>query len=65
MATQTRSKTSKRELVAPKGSKRYVRRNPQGQFKKEVQIDRSLAADRRREAKTKVGKGLGDRGDTI
>lgn len=38
MATQTRSKTSKRELVAPKGSKRYVRRNPQGQFKKEVQI---------------------------
>ena len=64
MATRTKSRTSKRELIAPKGSKRYVRRNPQGEFKKEVNVGRSLAADRRRHAKTKVPKGQGDRGDT-
>jgi hypothetical protein len=65
MATQTRSKKSRHELIAPKGSKRYVRRNPQGRFKDEVSVGRSLAADRRRQAKTKVRKGQGDRGDTV
>jgi hypothetical protein len=65
MATKKRARTSRRELIAPKGSKRYVRRNPQGQFRKEVTVGHSLAADRRRQAKTKVQKGQGDRGDTI
>jgi hypothetical protein len=65
MATRTKSKTNKRDLIAPKGSKRYVRRSPRDQFKKEVSIGRSLAVDRRRHAKTKVPKGQGDRGDTI
>jgi len=65
MATQTKSRKSRRDLIAPKGSKRYVRRDPHGQFKKEVSVGRSLAADRRRHAKTKVPKGQGDRGDTI
>ena len=46
-----------------KGDRRYLRRNKQGEFKKEVDIGRSLAADRRRTAKSKVGKGQGDRGD--
>ena len=64
MATKTRSRRSKRELIAPKGSKRFVRRNRQGEFKKEVDVGRSLAADRRTHAKTKVPKGQGDRGDT-
>ncbi len=64
MATQTKSKTSKRDLIAPRGSKRYVRRDPQGQFKKEVSVGRSLEADKRQRAKTKVRKGQGDRGDT-
>jgi hypothetical protein len=64
MATKSKSKTSKRDLIAPKGSKRYVRRNPQGEFKKEVNVGRSLAADRRQHAKAKVPKGQGDRGDT-
>jgi len=32
--------------------------------KKEVKVGRSIAADRRRKAKTKVDKGQGDRGDT-
>jgi len=59
MATRSRSRTSKRELIAPRGSKRYVRRNPHGEFKKEVSTGRSLAADRRRHAKTKVRKGPG------
>ena len=53
-----------RELIEPhKGDKRYVRRNTQGEFKKEVNIGRSLAADRRSKAKTTVKKGQGDRGD--
>ena len=57
-------KTSKRTVVEPhKGDKRYVRRNKQGEFKKEVDVGRSLAVDRRSKAKTKVKKGQGDRGD--
>ena len=35
-----------------------------GVTRADVQGSRSLAADRRRKAKTKVGKGQGDRGDT-
>jgi len=47
-----------------RGDRRYVRRNKAGQFKKEVNVGRSLAADRRRKTKTKAAKGQGDRGDT-
>jgi hypothetical protein len=65
MAKQKKSRTSKRELIAPKGSKRYVRRSPKGQFKKEVSVGRSLAVDRRKQAKNEVPKGEGDRGDTV
>lgn len=58
------SKTSKRTVIEPKkGDRRYVRRNKQGEFKKQVSVGRSLAADRKRTAKTKVKKGQGDRGD--
>jgi hypothetical protein len=64
MPTKTKSKTSKRTLIEPhKGDRRYVRRNKKGEFKKEVDVGRSLAADRRRNAKTTVKKGQGDRGD--
>jgi len=45
------------------GDKRYARRNKSGEFAKQVSIGRSLAADRRRNAKTKVPRGQGDRGD--
>jgi hypothetical protein len=45
------------------GDRRYVRRNKQGEFKKEVDVGRSLSADKRRKAKTKVPKGQGDRGE--
>lgn len=64
MATKTKSKTSKRTVIEPrKGDRRYVRRNKKGEFKKEVSVGRSLAADRKRTAKTKVEKGQGDRGE--
>jgi hypothetical protein len=65
MPTKTRSKkTSKRTVIEPrKGDRRYVRRNKKGEFKKQVAVGRSLAADRKRTAKSKVEKGQGDRGD--
>ena len=63
-AKKKSSKTSKRTVIEPKkGDRRYVRRNKQGEFKKEVKVGRSLATDRKRKAKTKVKKGQGDRGD--
>jgi hypothetical protein len=56
--------TSKRELIEPHpGDKRYVRRDEQGQFKKVVDVGRSLAADRRSSSKNEVEPGQGDRGD--
>lgn len=64
MPAKEKSKTSKRTVIEPKkGDRRYVRRNKKGEFKKEVSVGRSLAADRKRKAKTKVPKGQGDRGD--
>ncbi|PYK86339.1 MAG: hypothetical protein DME40_16430 [Verrucomicrobia bacterium] len=58
-------KTSKRTVLKPhKGDRRYLRRSKTGQFKKEVRVGRSLAADRRKKARTRVVKGQGDRGDT-
>jgi hypothetical protein len=63
---RTARKTSKRTTIQPhKGDRRYVRRNKEGQFKKEVNVGRSLAADRRRKSKTRVKSGQGDRGDSV
>jgi hypothetical protein len=53
----------KRELIAPKGDKRYVRRDPKGSFSESDDVGRSLAADRRKKAKTTVKSGQGDKGD--
>ena len=55
---------SKRGLIAPKGDKRFVRRNKKGEFKNVVSVGRSLSADKRQRAKTKVAKGQGKRRDT-
>ena len=64
LGSRGRVQTSKRTTIEPhKGDRRYVRRTRTGQFKKEVNVGRSLVADRRRKARTKVGKGQGDRGD--
>ena len=65
--TKSKSKskaTSRRELIAPKGDKRYVRRKADGKFGKTVDVSKSLSADRRTTAKKKVPKGQGDRCDT-
>ena len=64
MAATKKSKTTKRTLIEPhKGDKRYFRRNKKGEFNKQVDVGRSVAADRRSKAKTKVPKGQSDRGD--
>ena len=52
-----------RELIDTGNDKRFVRRDDQGRFKEVDDVGRSLAADRRQQAKTKVGSGQGDRGD--
>jgi hypothetical protein len=64
MRTKRSRKTSKRTVIQPrKGDRRYVRRNKAGQFKKEVNAGRSLAADRR-SCRDKVAKGQGRRHQT-
>jgi hypothetical protein len=64
-ATKKKAKrnASKRELIDTGTDKRYVRRDAEGQFKESDDVGRSLSADRRRKAKTKVKSGEGDRGD--
>jgi hypothetical protein len=58
-----KKKAQKRELIDTGTSKRYVRRDPEGQFKEVDDQHRSLSQDRRQEAKTKVKSGQGDKGD--
>jgi hypothetical protein len=54
----------KRELIDTGTDKRYVRRNKRGtSFVESDDVGRSLAADRRKRAKTKVKSGQGDKGD--
>jgi hypothetical protein len=55
--------SAKRELVTPKGAKRYVRRGKGGQFKEVDDVGRSLSGDRKRRANTVAGRGRGDKGD--
>ena len=54
---------SKRELIDTGTDKRYVRRDGEGKFKESDDQGRSLAQDVKRDAKTKVKSGQGDRGD--
>jgi hypothetical protein len=54
----------KRELIDTGTDKRYVRRNKLGtSFVESDDVGRSLAADGRKRAKTKVKSGQGDKGD--
>jgi hypothetical protein len=65
MPTKRARKTSKRTVIEPhKGHRRYVRRSKTDYFKKEVDVGRSLAADRRPNAKAKSQRRHADRGDT-
>lgn len=54
-----------RELIEPnEGDKRYIRRDDQGQFTdSQDDVSRSLSQDQRKDAKTEVKQGQGDRGD--
>lgn len=55
---------SKREVIEPNpGDKRYARRDDQGRFSEQVDVGRSLAADRRKHSATPAKPGQGDRGD--
>lgn len=56
---------TKREIIEPhKGDKRYGRRDEKGHFTSDqVDVGRSLAADRRQHSKTPAKPGQGDRGD--
>jgi len=55
---------SKRELIEPTpGDKRYVRRNKQGRFTSEVDLNRSLSGDDRKNSRVTSKPGQGDRGD--
>ncbi|MBA3252842.1 MAG: hypothetical protein H0T67_01070 [Burkholderiaceae bacterium] len=63
-AKKSVKKTSaKRELIAPRGDKRYVRRDKSGQFTESDDQGRSLSKDVRQKAKTRVKSGQGDKGD--
>ena len=55
----------KRELIEPnEGDKRFARRDAKGQFTEDqVEVGRSLAADRKSKSKTVAPKGQGDKGD--
>ncbi|MBA3891013.1 MAG: hypothetical protein H0X64_10825 [Gemmatimonadaceae bacterium] len=63
MATRTKERRGRRELIAPNGDKRYVRRDAKGRFAHVVDVGRSLSMDRRRKAKRTVKSGYGDLGD--
>ena len=55
--------SSKRELIDTGTDKRYVRRDKKGQFKESDDVGKSLSQDQKRQAKTVVKPGQGDRGD--
>jgi hypothetical protein len=63
MKTGGKQKAAKRELIDTGSDKRYVRRAAQGRFKESDDVGKSLAADRRKKAKTKAKRGQGDKGD--
>jgi hypothetical protein len=62
-AGSSRRGSGKRELIAPRGDKRYVRRDGKGRFNESDDVSKSLSRDRRQHAKTKTKPGYGDRGD--
>ena len=55
--------SAKRETIAPKGDKRYIRRDEQGRINESVDVGRSLAQDVKTKAKTVSRPGQGDKGD--
>jgi hypothetical protein len=62
-AKGAKKKAAKRTLVDTGTDKRFVRRRAGGTFKESDDVGRSLSADPRKRAKTKVKSGQGDKGD--
>lgn len=55
---------TKRDTIDPGNDKRYVRRDEKGHFTSDqVNVGKSLAADKRQHSKTPAPRGQGDRGD--
>src|SRR6185295_17331538 len=60
-AADGRKKAAKRELIDTGTDKRFVRRGAAGKFKESDDVGKSLSADRRKKARTKVKSGQGDK----
>jgi hypothetical protein len=58
-----RKRAKRRTTIAPRGDKRYVRRDSRGRIKESDDTGKSLSQDRRRRAKRSAPAGHGDRGD--
>ena len=61
--TAGKKRSSKRTLIAPKGDKRYIKRDTKGRIKESDDQSRSLGQDRKKSSKKKVKAGYGDQGD--
>jgi hypothetical protein len=61
--TPGKAKAAARELLTLPADKRYVRRNPKGQFQESDDVGASLSQDRKRSAKAVSKPGQGDKGD--
>jgi hypothetical protein len=59
----SRKRAAKRELIDTGRDKRFVRRGAAGKFKESDDVGKSLTADRRKKARTRVKSGQGDKGD--
>jgi hypothetical protein len=59
----TKRSSSKRELIDTGRNKLFAKRDVRGRFSEMDDVGRSLAADRRRSAKTETAAGYGDQGD--
>ena len=55
--------SGRRELIDTGPNKMFGRRDEQGRFTEMDDVGKSLSTDQRRNAKTKAGRGQGDRGD--
>ena len=55
--------SGRRELINTGRNKTFTKRDARGQFREMDDVGRSLAADRRKRAKTKTRPGHGDKGD--
>jgi|GEM_PF-49846 len=59
----TKRAAAKRELIAPRGDKRFIRRDERGRIQESDDVGRSLSQDRRRTSKKAAKSGQGDKGD--